>query len=137
MMSWVMEWVDITTAIVALILMVFGALSGLILWLHKKMKKVAQTAVNDASGPQEQATHRLGALEGKVGELSVDVRSVRVELHKVTERVAHVERTMQTDIAEVKKDVHGLKAAFETQMSIITGQINMLYQAALDARPKN
>lgn len=141
-MAWIMEFVDITTAIVGLILTVFGALSGLILWLHRKMKVVAQDAVRGAAGPQEQTAQRLGRLEGEVGDLGTDLGRVRVELRAVSERVSKVERTMekvatQSDVSDVKREVHGLKTAFDLQMSTIGGQINMLYQAALDARPKN
>lgn len=137
-----MEYVDITTAIVGLILTVFGALSGLILWLHRKMKKVAKDAVSEASGTQEQTVQRLGRLEGEVGDLGTDLGVVRNELHAIGARVTKVERVMekvatQTDVSNVSREVHGLKTAFDLQMSTIAGQINMLYQAALDARPKN
>ena len=137
-----MEYVDITTAIIGLILTVFGALSGLILWLHRKMKKVAQDAVSEASGPQEQTVQRLGRLEGEVGTLGSDLGVMRTELNSIGDRVSKVERTMekvatQSDVSDVKREVHGLKTAFDLQMSTIGKQINMLYQAALNAGPKN
>lgn len=137
-----MEYVDITSAIIGLILTVFSTLSGLIVWLHLKMKKVAQDAVSAASGPQEQTVQRLGRLEGEVGVLGTDLGVMRTELRSIGDRVNKVERVMervatQSDVGDVKRELHGLKTAFDLQMSTIGGQINMLYQAALNAPPKN
>jgi uncharacterized protein (UPF0335 family) len=137
-----MEYVDITSAIIGLILTVFSTLSGLIVWLHLKMKKVAQDAVSAASGPQEQTVQRLGRLEGEVGVLGTDLGVMRTELRSIGDRVNKVERVMervatQSDVGDVKRELHGLKTAFDLQMSTIAGQINMLYQAALNAPPKN
>ena len=75
-----LEWVDATKLVIGVILTAFGAVSGIILWVNKRMKAVADNAIREAGAPHQQTVHRLGKLEAEVIDMGQDVGSVQAEL---------------------------------------------------------
>lgn len=137
-----LEWVDATKLVVSLILIIFGAASGAIIWVHKKMRGVADTAVREAAAPHENTVHRLGKLEGEVIDLGQEVGMVRDEMKQLNTRVSSVERTMESvarkeDVEKVLREVAGLTGAFQQHAASTDRQIAGLTQAALGNRSKS
>lgn len=136
-----LDFLTTGNAIVGFILGSFGVISGVIYWFHRRMKTVAKDVASETDGDRLATSSRLTEIETDVDGVSRDVGRVREELHTLSSRVASVERTMETvarqsDVAVIGRDLAELRGAMTSQMTVMYGQLDTLYKAALRSSPK-
>ena len=127
-----LEFVGVANAVFGLILTLFGAAAGVFVWIHRRMKAVAANVMKESDGSHANTVNRVVKLEDKVEGLSGDIGEVRDEVHDVGKRLSSVEMGMETvarqkDVAELAREVSGMKSASEIQNSL-TSQFLALFR---------
>jgi hypothetical protein len=134
----VIDLLKTAEVVVGLVLAAFGAVVTVILWLHARMRAVAQDVARDAGGAQAATSARLDTLDTDLGRVRSEVGRVRDDVERLSRRVGGVERSMETvaravDVAALRTDVAELKGMLLERTAAMGASIDTLYQAALRA----
>lgn len=124
-----MQWLNATNIVIGLILSVTGALTGLIVWIHRRMRSVAEEANVETRKSRHSIDERLGKLER-------DLKGTQSEVHDMNARIGGLERTLETvarsdDLARLSTQLAELRGSVTSDLRAVIGQIDTLYKAAL------
>ncbi len=92
--------------LVSLILAVFGGISTLVVWLHRRMRSVATEVARESGTAQAAVAGRIDAFEGDLKVVAIDVRDIKAELARSNGRLTHVESTVAN--LPSREDIHNL-----------------------------
>jgi hypothetical protein len=137
-----LSWLQTTNVLVGLIIALFGAISGVVVFVHRRMRAIATDVAREGGTAQAETTARLDLIDGDMSRLRAQVGKVSEDLGKLSERVVGVERTMETvarsaDVAALRTDLAEFKGATVAKLDGVAGLLDTLYQAALRSGPSS
>ncbi|MEL7098276.1 MAG: hypothetical protein AAGM84_05540 [Pseudomonadota bacterium] len=130
-MNGFLELLQVSNLLVGFLITLATAISGLLIWLHRRMQSIASNVHSEASTSRAEISQRIAELEG-------DMVSVRRSVDRVSGRVTGIEQVMQQvarkdDLAELRSDVSKLDGTFTASMQALGNQMDTLMRAALRA----
>jgi len=136
MQSSLVDWASDAQVVIGLITVLFGALSGAVVWLEKRQVKLANSAVTKATGRTDILAHKVGELEDELGKVSEDVRDVRTEVRSLDGRVHGIEKSMETvarqaDVAKINKELASLNGTVTAELRALFGMMHSFRESAL------
>ena len=135
------QWFENAGTIIGVILMVFSAFTGLIVWFDKRLKKAADGAISEASGHSKVLERKVLDIEGDVRRLAGSVEGVQRNVHSLDGRVHEVERSLETvarhkDVSALNAELKQLGGSMTTQLTMLTGMMHSFRESALRSAEK-
>lgn len=133
-----LTYLQTTNVLLGLILGLFGAASGVVIFVHRRMRAIAKDVAREGGAAQADTAARLNLLDGDVGRMRVQVAKVAEDVQRLNDRVGGVERVMETvaraaDVAALRTEVASMSGRLEERTAQMAGTLDTLYQAALRA----
>lgn len=130
-----------TQLIIGIILGLFTIASGVILWLDRRQKAFATSAVAEATRSSGTLAAKVSDMDEDIGRVARDLSAVRKDVHALSGRVHSVEKSMETvarqsDLADLRGDVKGLSGSVTAEMRVLTTMMHSFQVAALRAAEK-
>lgn len=135
------EMLEDARVVIALILTIFGAFSGMVVWIDRRQKAAAKFAVSEASGQSTMLTLKVNELENDVGAIAEDVKTIKSDFREMGQRVNLVERSLETvarqsDIASVNAELKHLSGGVTAELRVLSGMMHSFRESALRAAEK-
>ncbi len=131
-----LTYLQTTNVLLAIIIAIFTLASGVVVFVHRRMRAIAKDVAREGGAAQVETTARLDLIDADVGRVRVQVATLADSLGKLSDRVVGVERTMETvarsaDVAALRTDVAEFKGSTVAKLDAVAGLLDTLYQAAL------
>ncbi|MGB3409127.1 MAG: hypothetical protein WBA67_16720 [Jannaschia sp.] len=106
--------------LIGFIVSLFMLGSGIVFWVHRRMKAVAEGVSRDASAPYGATLKRVEKLEQDVHRISEDVSSLLVDQRGMDKRMGRIETVIE-GVAR-KEDLSGLSREFAEFRGTVTAE---------------
>lgn len=130
-----------TQVVIGVILGLFGIFSTLILWLDRRQKSFATSAVAEATRSSNSLAAKVDFIDEEVDAVARDVSAVKSDLNALSTRVHGIEKSMETvarqsDLSALNAEVKSLSGAVTTELRVLSSTMHSFQVAALRAAEK-